>query len=231
MRLAPLLALLGELDLLADTLLIVTSDHGEELFEHGRPIHQQPYQEVAQVPLVVHGPGIPAGARVAAWTELVDLMPTVLDALGLPIPPHVQGESLLPLLRGERPATACAHVDGRMQGFPDPYPSAIACDIDGVPWTYVDVVTRAAAEQEEGGGHGPYGLRGPGELYRLDGDPNQQTNLALAEPALAARLGRELIDWYGRNEAAGNRLGEASAPVPQPTPAERARLRALGYAE
>jgi hypothetical protein len=118
-----------------------------------------------------------------------------------------------------------------MQGFPDPYPSAIACDIDGVSWTYVDVVTRAAAEQEEGAGHGPYGLRGPGELYRLDRDPNQRTNLALAEPALAARLGGELINWYGRNDAAGNRLGEASAPAPPPTAAERARLRALGYAE
>jgi arylsulfatase A-like enzyme len=75
----PLLEKLRELKFDDDTLVIITSDHGEEIFEHGESIHQQPYEETSRVPLVFKGPGIPRGLRLPYLAELVDLMPTVLS--------------------------------------------------------------------------------------------------------------------------------------------------------
>jgi arylsulfatase A-like enzyme len=95
---------LRERSLLDDLLVILTTDHGLPLGEHGvvglsRP---WPHEELIHLPLLVRLPGgADAGRRVAALTQPVDLLPTLLDAFGLP-PPPVHGHSLLPLARGER---------------------------------------------------------------------------------------------------------------------------------
>ncbi len=83
-----------------NTLFIVLSDHGEELGEHGGFEHDQSlYEELVRVPFVVHFPrGAHAGTRVEAPVSLVDLLPTVLDAVGLEVPRNSVGHSLLPLL-------------------------------------------------------------------------------------------------------------------------------------
>jgi arylsulfatase A-like enzyme len=224
-RLAPLLRTLTELDLDEDTLVIVTSDHGEELFEHGRAIHHQPYEEVARVPLVMRGPGIPKGERITRYAELVDLMPTVLDALSLPIPESVQGESLLPILRGNAPITPGAYIDGLLTGYGDS-PSGIARDLDGVPWTFVSPIRLVASD-----GVRTYRLRRrQAALFRLDRDPEQRVNLAATETAIAKELGRALLDWYEDNEAAGQLLGTTSARTII-SEKEREQLRNLGYVE
>ncbi|NOT32158.1 MAG: sulfatase-like hydrolase/transferase, partial [Planctomycetes bacterium] len=77
------------------TLVVVTSDHGEEQFErgflqHGKSLHR----EVLAIPLVVRVPGL-APARVAAPAQQVDVAPTILAALGLPPDPRMQGRDLL----------------------------------------------------------------------------------------------------------------------------------------
>ncbi len=89
-----------------DTLVVVTSDHGEALCErnlraprvgHGYP----PYESQLRVPLVLRFPdGRGAGARVNAPARSADIVPTVLDALGLAVPEGLHGESLLPLVAG-----------------------------------------------------------------------------------------------------------------------------------
>jgi len=205
--------------------VIVTSDHGEELLEHGKVTHQQPYEEVARVPLVMRGPGIPAGARIPHWVELVDLMPTVLDAVGIAPPGHVQGESLLPLLRGGSPRSPGAFVDGIMEGL-STQASARARDIDGGPWTYL-----VAVGQEGEAGQRRYAAPGPGRLYRLDRDPGQQHDLRADEPRIAALLRGELLDWFARNERAGRALGAPGRDPALLSDEERERLRALGYAQ
>ena len=68
----PLLQLLAAEGVADETLLAVTSDHGDELFEHGSISHQQPYDEGARVPLVLRGPNVPAGLRVESLAGLVD---------------------------------------------------------------------------------------------------------------------------------------------------------------
>ncbi|QDU67381.1 sulfatase [Engelhardtia mirabilis] len=102
--------------LLEDTLIIVTSDHGEDFgagrrpgTDFGRWEHNHMYRSNLHIPLILHWPaGIEGGARVEALVEGVDLLPTVADAAGIePLPSEepsdqVDGRSLLPLVRGER---------------------------------------------------------------------------------------------------------------------------------
>jgi arylsulfatase A-like enzyme len=78
------------------TMLIVTSDHGEELFEDGRCGHGTSLRDsVVRVPLVIHDPArFVAGATIDQGVELVDLLPTILAALGKPALAAAQGEPL-----------------------------------------------------------------------------------------------------------------------------------------
>ncbi len=89
--------LLGE-----DTLLIVTSDHGEAFGEHGQLLHgRQLYDELLRVPLVLAGPPPFAGGRVLDdGVSLLDLLPTCLDWLGAPVPSSLDGRSFLGRLSG-----------------------------------------------------------------------------------------------------------------------------------
>ncbi|HEX2484706.1 MAG TPA: sulfatase [Myxococcota bacterium] len=107
--------------LLGDALVVVTADHGEEFFEHGRKGHQKTlFDEVVRVPLVLHWPGrLPAGRVVPDQVRLVDLAPTLLAAAGVPAPAGVDGRDVLPLARGEPLAPQDAllelYADGRDQ--------------------------------------------------------------------------------------------------------------------
>jgi arylsulfatase A-like enzyme len=83
--------------------LVVTTDRGLPLGEHGITDLARPWlhDELTHLPLIVRGPGTgESGLRVAALTQTVDLMPTLLELYGLPVPP-VHGRSLVPLLRGQ----------------------------------------------------------------------------------------------------------------------------------
>ncbi len=94
---------LRDFDQWEDTLVIFTSDHGEQLGDHFRFGKRGYNQPAFHVPLIVRGPGIAAGRTVEAFTEAVDLMPTVLDYLGLTVPAACDGYSLLPFLQGSEP--------------------------------------------------------------------------------------------------------------------------------
>src|SRR5207249_1133706 len=89
-----------------DTVVILSSDHGEALDrkeDHGTRHHSKSlYDELIRVPLIVAGPGF-RPRRVATPVSLIDVVPTVLDLLGRPRGPELRGESLLPYLRGESP--------------------------------------------------------------------------------------------------------------------------------
>jgi arylsulfatase len=91
---ARLLAALDALGLAEDTLVIVTSDHGEEFGEHGHWEHVQVYDECLRVPLIVRLPGQRAGEVRKGAVELVDVMPTLLAELDLRIPEAAQGRAI-----------------------------------------------------------------------------------------------------------------------------------------
>ncbi|MEM7480944.1 MAG: sulfatase [Acidobacteriota bacterium] len=93
------------IEALGPALIVLTSDHGEMLGEHGLAGHAYLYDENLKVPLIIAAPsGVGAGQKIAAQARSVDLAPTVLDLLGLPRPAGLDGRSLAPSMRGDRPA-------------------------------------------------------------------------------------------------------------------------------
>ena len=98
-RLVDFLATTGRLE---HTVIVVVGDHGESLGEHGEQQHGFfVYDAAVRIPLIVAGPGVPTRA-VPDQVRIVDVMPTILDLVGVAAPSAVQGVSLMPLGRGER---------------------------------------------------------------------------------------------------------------------------------
>ena len=113
---------LEALGLADDTVVVSSSDHGEMMGEHRLLAKAMPYEAAARVPLILRAPGV-APQRVAAPVSQVDLVPTLLELLGQPVPQHAQGESLLGGLQGlHRPSldavSAKREVVVEWQGVP-----------------------------------------------------------------------------------------------------------------
>lgn len=86
--------------------IVVTADHGEEFGDHGGRYHgSSVYEEQVHVPLIIAAEGALKKARIPEPVQTIDLLPTFLDALSIPIPPRIRGKSLVRLMRGEPPAT------------------------------------------------------------------------------------------------------------------------------
>jgi arylsulfatase A-like enzyme len=203
-----IMAELKELGLADETLIILSADHGEEFFEHRGCDHGQTlYDEVLHIPLIVRHPGVvPPGTRVAEQVRLVDIMPTVLDALEVPEPPGIVGRSLLPLARGvggDRPL---------LGGFLSNTEQAVVIRHQGMK--YVFSPNRTALRQKH--------KQENEELYDLRTDPEERMNLvALGHPRLE-HLRQKAKRWLS---------GPRPAPAPKVDFDQRTveRLRALGY--
>lgn len=95
-----LFARLSGQGLLDDAVIVYSSDHGDELLDHGGWYHGHTlHRELLHVPLAIRVPQLP-GAVVRHPVSMIDVAPTLLEALGVPVPPSVQGTSLLDLARG-----------------------------------------------------------------------------------------------------------------------------------
>jgi arylsulfatase A-like enzyme len=202
-QLARFLAELERSGLLEHTMIVLLSDHGDEFMEHGQFLHKQLYQELLHVPLVIRFAGElgerSRGRREPALVRLIDVLPTVLDAVGLPIPEHAQGVSLLPLLEGGR-----APPEVLMSSWSKRKLQSLRLG----DWK---LVVRPDGE----------------ELYDLSRDPAERTDLSGREPARVAEMKAllaERVDASRRFHARARR----GAPV-EPDPATRRRLQALGY--
>lgn len=144
---------LDRLDLKDSTAVVFTSDHGYHLGEHDFWQKANLHEEVMRVPLIISAPGFPTGTS-ESLVELADIYPTVIDLAGLEIPEQCDGVSLRSIL--EHPGTnlrdhAFSYHGGRA-GF--------QFSLRGKRWSYMH-----------------YG-RGVEELYDMDADPKQFTNLA-----------------------------------------------------
>lgn len=78
---------------LPNTIFVFLSDHGEQLFEHGKPGHATFFDHTVRVPLIIVGPGVPI-QKSSKLVSLVDMAPTILDLLGIEIPAQMQGKSV-----------------------------------------------------------------------------------------------------------------------------------------
>jgi len=98
-----LMAFLRSSGLIDNTLVIFTSDHGEQLGDHWMMNKGGYFDQSYRIPLIVRDPrpGAARGLKVERFTEAVDIMPTILEAIGAPVPLEADGRSLGPFLRGE----------------------------------------------------------------------------------------------------------------------------------
>ena len=103
-----LLAFLDETGAYDNTMVVFTSDHGEQLGDHWQFAKYAYFDQTFHIPLILRDPRAAArrtrGRRVDAFTESVDIMPTILDGLKVPIPSQCDGEALAPFCAGETPA-------------------------------------------------------------------------------------------------------------------------------
>ncbi len=107
------------------TLLVITSDHGEEFGEHGKFLHtQRGFEVMSAIPLIIRFPGDKhGGARLDVAAATVDIMPTIVAALGIEVSPEAQGVSLLPAIRAGLEVREDVHMytvleRGRWKYFP-----------------------------------------------------------------------------------------------------------------
>ena len=185
----PLVAKLKALGLYKKTLVIVTADHGEELLEHGFIGHPSTsfigsaYDELLHIPLMMSYPnGLPAQVRVPQQVQNVDILPTVLDLLDLPIPKTIQGRSLMPLILGESDEELPAFTEttpGGYQATPEMMKTRIRA-MRTSKWKLIHT-------------------HGPGvdtfELYDLQNDPGEHNNVVDDYPDVVASMKAELHQW------------------------------------
>ena len=196
-RLVDRLRAAGRLD---STLIVVLADHGESLGEHGEATHGLfAYEATLHIPLIIAAPSLHE-AVVETPVGQVDVLPTIADVLGLPAPARIDGQSLTPSMRGERPAERAIYFEAA-----DAYLTRNWAPLTGVVaggWKFID-------------------LPDP-ELYDLARDPGETHNVIRFDAARAATLGQKLAAWPKPS-------AQARAARPPLDPDAAARLRALGY--
>ena len=169
---------------LEDTLIVLMSDHGEELMERGHVGHSSTnlngnlYDESMMVPLILwHASRLPKGRDVAALVSVMDVMPTIFDILGKTLPPPVDGRSMLPLVEGTTEADR----------------EVVFAEVPPAGWQRLlgdERRIRAArtAEWKLIGNVDPSAPETRWELYDLRADPGEQTDLYAPDHAQAIRL-------------------------------------------
>jgi arylsulfatase A-like enzyme/Flp pilus assembly protein TadD len=202
-QLGHLLAHLEAKGLRERTLVVVVADHGEGRGEHDERTHAFfLYETTIRVPLLLWGPkSLPAGTRVRSLVRTVDVLPTVLELLGIPLPGGLSGRSLRPLLDApERDPGLSAYSES--VEFSAAFRGAPLRSLRRGPWKYIHQVEP--------------------ELYHLGDDPNERVNLASAHPDRVRAL-REELEVLVRGIAS---RGDAAAIIDA---SEREALAALGY--
>jgi len=220
-QIGKVLEALEQRDLRDRVLLIVTADHGETFYEHQDFFNhgESVYDTNIHIPLIIDGPGIASPQVVETPFSNLDLAPTLLEYVGLEIPPTFEGRSFLPLLKGggsapgvlrERSLFAEAtkpHTVEQGERWPNRLKSR--CILRG-RWKLI---------------HSPW-REDLWELYDLKADPQEQHNLldGSAENLSPShrQMARELILWSERVPGSVPDDPEADAEV-------RERLEALGY--
>jgi arylsulfatase A-like enzyme/Tfp pilus assembly protein PilF len=198
-----IVSLLEKKRLLKNTLIVVAGDHGEAFGEHGENGHQVfCYDENLRVPVIFSAAdALPEGMRLRQKASLADVMPTILEYLGEPLPPSVQGRSLLPAMR----RVELPERDLYMESF-------FACE------AFHCAPIRGILR-----GHFKYLDLPRPELYDLQDDPGERKNLVSARAPLGQELKNNLHDLEQRLEGSAMESGRRLSS------AEKDTLATLGY--
>ncbi|MDE2747487.1 MAG: sulfatase-like hydrolase/transferase [Chloroflexota bacterium] len=176
------------LDLLEDTIILFTSDHGNHFKTRNPEYKRSCHDASVRVPTMLHGGPFSGGGRVSQLVSLIDLPPTLLDAAGIPVPEGMSGRSILPLLRGEA-------VDWPDEVFIQISESQVGRALRSKRWKYA-----VTAPDKEGWNDPASDHYIETELYDLLADPEELHNRAGLEShravsdVLRARLIRRMIE-------------------------------------
>jgi arylsulfatase A-like enzyme len=189
-----------------DTLVVVTADHGEEFWDHGSVGHgHSVYDELLHVPLMFRIPGVTEGnAILRGNVGLVDVAPTILDALGLQVPDSMSGRSFLPELMGQGSRAPRASASGFMTGI-----RALAVG-------RLKLVQRGIEQVS---------------LFDLEKDPGETKDIARTRP-IALRYTRGLLGLQIADSTTPTATRRTRSHAREKTKIDReteAQLRALGY--
>lgn len=178
-----ILTRIDELGLSENTLVIINSDHGETLMDHECYFdHHGLYDCTLHVPLIMRLPGVlPAGVRIPGYNLHQDLVPTILELAGIDTGRQFDGQSLLPLIRGERPANYSGFYITeatwmRKHGWRTP------------EWKLI-----VALEPD-------FHFKPEVELYNLILDPGENHNVADQYPGVVEALRRQMDEWIAKRE-------------------------------
>ena len=184
-QLGRLFAAVAKKSLPENTLIAVLSDHGESLSEHGEYTHGVfLYDSTLRIAFLLAGPAVPSGLRVTQQARAIDLLPTVLELMGIKAPPGVQGTSLAPAFTGKPLAAPYAYIETL-------YPKINMgwAELRGIRtnrWKYI----RAPKP----------------ELYDLLQDPAEATNVIGSHPAEVRQLEANLNGVAGGVEKVGTTM-------------------------
>jgi len=192
--------------LMDDTVVVFIADHGEEFLEHGQLEHAKAfYRESIEVPWVVRFPDLGHGRRIAAPAQQVDVMPTLLGYLGLPVPPAVEGLDLMAWVAGEEPSPEEAqreiHSYLDRSGF-------TGASVRVGDWRWIEMVH-------------PLPTR---ELFDLRADPAEHRDVGDEHPVRAGWMDSRIRAYRHHTES-----GQLTPSVERLDKELRQRLRALGY--
>lgn len=186
-----------------ESLIVLMSDHGDAFFKHRRFGHNWTlYDDMIRIPLIVKVPrseGIQA-RRIGQLVETIDVLPTLFDYLGLPIPDRSEGDSLLPLITGS--------------AYQLQNPEILASTID-----------RQRHAIRMGDYKYIFNMTGPEELYNLRTDPDEQDNLAHAKRDIAKALRAKLESMV---DLASGKTLETESNL-RADPKMNQLLKSLGY--
>lgn len=208
-----LLDALRSLELLDDTIVLFTSDHGNHFRTRNAEYKRSCHEASIRIPAALQGPGFDGGGQVRQLISLIDLPPTLLDAAGLPVPPEMQGRSILPLLRGRE-------ADWPDDVFVQISEAQVGRAVRTRRWKY------GVTAPEKHGARDPGSERYVEEyLYDLEADPYELQNLIglQSHQEVAAVLRERLI----------RRMVEAGEPAPEiePAPVKPSGQRRVSAAE
>jgi arylsulfatase A-like enzyme len=211
---------LAKVGLLASTLLVITSDHGEEFGEHGYMQHGPRVDDhVLRVPLVIRFPdaaphGRP-GQRIAQLVRTADVMPTILDAIGLPVPSGLDGVSLMPAIEQGHDLALHAYAESGRE-FLGIDPELKLPGIAGKERMLRDRRWKIVYRHD--------GTQPTYRLYDLEADPGETRDMSAGHPAVAADL-RAKLDALIATDANPTK-GDTAVGAE-----ETEKLRQLGYVE
>jgi arylsulfatase A-like enzyme len=215
----PLINKLKEEGIYDQTMIIITSDHGDEYFDHGGWQHAHTlYNELIRVPLIIKFPYQKfKGKRINKNVRLIDIAPTILDVLGFnPEKYNMDGKSLIPVIEDkEREERKCFS-----EIYYDPTRPHIPQRVSLVYGDYKLIVNQLISEWEKFFSYPPTPLQ-PFELYDLRNDPFEKNNL-YSERRETALLLLEMIKEYKRKTPPNVEKGIINEEL-------RAKLKALGY--